>query len=228
MRKAEFEKQLAVKQHQQLLRKVRSTKKLIEEANRRILEIDNAGLESAAVRSRLGNSDNLERAFFSIPENATREDLIALTQEVRSFLNDPTSALTGARLYSYEIMIGDWKERHQKPPEGINFDEYNALPISTGNNEKNFWVDKDYAKIAYSAYRSAIEMEQLANESMYDSETMIQFTFSYIESRGITELNDDTRGEVAEQLRKYTETLKKYREDEYNRIYGGINAPVIR
>lgn len=185
--------------------------RLIDEANDRMIQIDQRNLISKAMFD-IDPSGNLNKTMFSISEDITRNEFIALKLQVQSFLNDPTSTIEGAEKFTEENYNTYFAKRHSTKQEGD----------VEASWQPGLFIPLEFARAAYSAYRSAIEDAQIAAESLYDSENLIMYTFSFIESHGIYAMDsDDARGAVVEALRKYAEEQEEKRKEEIKKITSG-------
>ncbi|MBO5922275.1 MAG: hypothetical protein J6Q48_07825 [Bacteroidaceae bacterium] len=191
----------------------KSLSQLIDVANERMIAISEKGLMSKAMYD-VSRTGNLEDTMFSIPENITRNDFIELKFKVQTFLNDPTSTIEGAEKFTEENYELYFKRTHSVKKEGdIEATWHPGL-----------FINQDFAKAAYSAYRSAVEDAQIASFSQYDSESLILYTFSYMDQHGITSIeSDDDRGAVVEALRQYAEQHDKERRDQIKALTEGKN-----
>lgn len=114
--------------------------KTLQQANRRIQNIENAGLASPAVKAVIAERGKKDYTYFSIKglkaDNATDWEMMKYEYgRAMSFLNNPTSTATGARQYiRYQA-----KELHNIPFESANkivdlatsptIDEYGSVNI---------------------------------------------------------------------------------------------------
>lgn len=188
-----------------------SLSQLIQEANNRMYAISNSGLISKAIFD-INSSGNIQDTLFTIPENISRNDFVELKFKVRTFLNDPTSTIEGAEKFTEENYETYFVNNHSLRKEG---------DIET-TWRPGLFVNQDFARAAYSAYRSAIEDAQIASYSQYDSESLILYTFSYMDKHGITSIeNDDDRGRIIEALRNYAERHDLERKQEIENLTKG-------
>lgn len=189
----------------------KSLSQLIEVANERMIAISEQGLISKAMYD-VNSSGNLEDTLFEIPQNISRNDFIELKFKVQTFLNDPTSTIEGAQKFTEENYETYFARTHSVRREG-------DVEVSW---RKGLFVDADFARAAYSAYRSAVEDAQIASFSQYDSESLILFTFSYMDQHGITSVEtDDDRGRVIEAIRNYAEEHERKRMAEVKALTEG-------
>lgn len=189
----------------------KSLSQLIDVANERMTKIAERGLISKAMYD-VNRSGNLEETLFEIPQNISRNDFIELKFKVQSFLNDPTSTVEGAEKFTEENYEMYFKRTHSVRKEG-------DIEASW---QPGLFVNQDFAKAAYSAFRSAVEDAQIGSYSQYDSESLVLYTFSYMDQHGITSMEtDDDRGRVVEALRKYAEEHDKERRDQIKLLTEG-------
>lgn len=189
----------------------KSLSRLIDDANERMVKISERNLISKAMFD-VDPSGELEKTMFSIPEDITRNDFIALKLQVQTFLNDPTSTIEGAERFTEENFDTYFKRMHSKRQEG-------DIEASW---QSGLFIPLEFAKAAYSAYRSALEDAQLAAFSQFDSDKLIMYTFSFMESHGIYSMDsDDDRGAVTAALRKFAEEYEEKKKKEIKDITSG-------
>ncbi len=230
MRKAEFERQLAEKEALYVKRRARDVQRLIDLANNRVSQLLASGLESDAMRKLdLAGRDS----YYFSTEGKNKEELTAEIQMVRDFIQNPTSTITGAEQFTRELLGNEWKEirggsyeqlyekQAQKVKEEGGFENFNERIIKL--NEHFYTVDNEQAKLAFAAYRAAME-GGLAAEGMYDSENLIAYSFAYVENNGLSGINDDNMIDIGKALKQYVDERKKIESEEFKQAFRHANS----
>ena len=226
MRKAEFERQLAEKEAIYVKRKKRTAQELFNEVLEKYNQIINTGLVSDAT---IKLEKDLPNGLFYDP-NMTKAELLKQIQVAKDFLANPTSTVEGAQKYNMELQAQLWKQNHLISEENpiSDFQSFRDLNDRIINMMgQKFRVDQDVASLAFSAYREAMR-GGLAAEGMFDSETMISYTFAITEQYANGKNDEDNRTFIIGQLTDYVEHAKKLREEEfYNSFYRSSEAPKL-
>ena len=141
---------------------------IIDEANNRWAKIEDSDFISKAIAQAQVESGH---DYFDISQLTEYEDIIAEVSRARRFINDDTSTLKGAELYTEEEKANRYKDMFGKKWTDFTGQAY--------SNE----IDDDYAKVAFRVYRDIESVE--ANRLMqYGSDSAIAMIYSMVENSG--------------------------------------------
>lgn len=163
---------------------------ILDLANKRWKTLDNLDLRSLAI-SRAYDESN-ERWGFDISEMTDKGDIIAEATRARVFINDETSTVKGAELYTQQESYKQWQGQfgNQYNNWENKFKKFNVSTIS----EKN-------ARVAFAAYRR-LEESEAARIMSYGSENMIIAIYDMVVHQGYADADDiDDVTDITEQAR---------------------------
>ena len=155
---------------------------VLDEANARWDALDQRDLRSLAISRALEESGG--QRGFSFSQLTDQGDIIAEATRARVFLQDQTSTIKGAQLYTEEESARQWKGQF-----GNQFNNWD-------NKFKNFntqVISEDMARVAFRAYRMLEETDsaRIGNEGGYGSENTIIAIYDIVYQHGFTDENSD-------------------------------------
>ena len=153
----------AFKENDELEKLRRKFEPIITEANRRIELLQSQGLYSAAV-ARVEEEQG--HNYFDIDEVESKGQLLSLATAARVFLNDETSTLEGARIYTAQLKAE--KYRGQFRNQFNNWEnKFKRFNINV--------IDEDTAKEVFRNYRKIEEIRaaEITGDGAYGSENLI-------------------------------------------------------
>lgn len=180
---------------------------VINLANTRWNKLDQLDLRSNAISTALESSQNDER-FFYISSTMSKEEILAEATRARVFINDPTSTIKGAEVYTEELNSIQWKGQF-----GAKYKNYE-------NKYKSYntkLIDEEAAKAAFRAYRMLEEIEGARIEQYGSEETIIEI-FDITIKGGFTEkhseeiagiMSDFLSQAIGEKRKQYEEVLQQ-------------------
>lgn len=163
---------------------------IIDLANSRWKALDNLDLRSLAI-SRAYDESN-DTWGFDISEMTDKGDIIAEATRARVFINDETSTVKGAELYSQQESYKQWQGQFGNQYNNWE-NKFKKFNIST--------ISEDAAKLAFAAYRR-LEESEAARIMSYGSENMIIAIYDMVIHQGLSDadnLEDIT--DITEQAR---------------------------
>lgn len=136
---------------------------IIDEANRRIGNIVNLGLQSAAL-SRV--EEETGRPYLTLDEAETIPQLITEATRARVFLNDKTSTIEGAKVYTAQLNAEKFR--------GKFGNQYHTWEHKFKNFDTNS-IDEEIAKRVFANYRKLEELRaaDIVGDGAYGSENLI-------------------------------------------------------
>lgn len=175
----------ALKERSQLLRseaEFTRSKEIINQladiANYRVRELHREGLESYALyKAQEGRVDDGRIDEFSVRNIKDVDALMTEATRIRSFLQDPTSTVFGARRIQEQDAFWQWVGEFGNQYAGEHYD----------NKKFNIYtIREDVAKVAFKSYRMLEELAA-ARIQEYGSEYVIAYLYDIALSGG----NDD-------------------------------------
>lgn len=163
---------------------------ILDLANERWKRLDDLDLRSLAI-SRAYDESN-DRWGFDVSQLTDRGEIIAEATRARVFINDETSTIEGAELYSQQESYKQWAGQFggQYNNWENKFKNYNITTIS-----------ENAARVAFSAYRR-LEESEAARIMSYGSENMIIAIYDMVVHQGLTNSEDiQDVTDIAEQAR---------------------------
>lgn len=141
----------------------RELQPIIDEANRRIGNIVNLGLQSLAL-SRI--EDETGRPYLTLDDAETIPQLIAEATRARVFLNDKTSTIEGAKIYTAQLNAEEFR--------GKFGNQYHTWEHKYKNFDTKA-IDEEVAKKVFENYRKLEELRasDIVGEGAYGSENLI-------------------------------------------------------
>lgn len=157
IREAEYAEQVKFEQ------KRRELQPIIDEANRRIGNIVNLGLQSLAL-SRV--EDETGRPYLTLDDAETIPQLIGEATRARVFLNDKTSTIEGAKIYTAQLNAEEFR--------GKFGNQYHTWEHKYKNFDTKS-IDEEIAKKVFENYRKLEELRaaDIVGEGAYGSENLI-------------------------------------------------------
>ena len=136
---------------------------IIDEANRRIGNIVNLGLQSAAL-SRV--EEETGRSYLTLDDAETIPQLITEATRARVFLNDKTSTIEGAKVYTAQLNAEEFR--------GKFGNQYHTWEHKFKNFDTNS-IDEEIAKRVFANYRKLEELRaaDIVGDGAYGSENLI-------------------------------------------------------
>lgn len=136
---------------------------IIDEANRRIGNIVNLGLQSAAL-SRV--EEETGRPYLTLDDAETIPQLITEATRARVFLNDKTSTIEGAKVYTAQLNAEEFR--------GKFGNQYHTWEHKFKNFDTNS-IDEEIAKRVFANYRKLEELRaaDIVGDGAYGSENLI-------------------------------------------------------
>lgn len=136
---------------------------IIDEANRRIGNIVNLGLQSAAL-SRV--EEETGRPYLTLDEAETIPQLITEATRARVFLNDRTSTIEGAKVYTAQLNAEEFR--------GKFGNQYHTWEHKYKNFDTKA-INEEVAKKVFENYRKLEELRaaDIVGEGAYGSENLI-------------------------------------------------------
>lgn len=143
--------------------KRRELQPIIDEANRRIGNIVNLGLQSLAL-SRV--EDETGRPYLTLDDAETIPQLIGEATRARVFLNDKTSTIEGAKIYTAQLNAEKFR--------GKFGNQYHTWEHKYKNFDTKS-IDEEIAKKVFENYRKLEELRaaDIVGEGAYGSENLI-------------------------------------------------------
>lgn len=143
--------------------KRRELEPIIDEANRRIGNIVNLGLQSAAL-SRV--EEETGRPYLTLDDAETIPQLITEATRARVFLNDKTSTIEGAKVYTAQLNAEEFR--------GKFGNQYHTWEHKFKNFDTNS-IDEEIAKRVFANYRKLEELRaaDIVGDGAYGSENLI-------------------------------------------------------
>lgn len=144
-------------------RKRKELEPIIDEANRRIGNIVNLGLQSAAL-SRV--EEETGRPYLTFDDAETIPQLITEATRARVFLNDKTSTIEGAKVYTAQLNAEEFR--------GKFGNQYHTWEHKYKNFDTNI-IDEEVAKRVFENYRKLEELRaaDIVGDGAYGSENLI-------------------------------------------------------
>ena len=140
---------------------------IIEEANRRVWDIQERGLYSYA---EMKAYDEAGTAYFDISKKRKKETVLEEIARARDFLQDYTSTIEGAKMYDSEYRSQQYIEQFGKQwAESNNGKTYNTNII-----------DEEMARKAFKVYRK-LEEELYDEIKDFGSDKMIAYAYSLVD-----------------------------------------------
>lgn len=163
---------------------------VLDLANQRWSLLDEMGLRSLAISRAYDESG--DRWGFDVSQLTDRGEIIAEATRARVFINDETSTVQGAELYSQQESYKQWAGQF-----GNQFNnwenKFKKFNIST--------ISEEQAKVAFAAYRR-LEESEAARIMSYGSENMIIAIYDMVVHTGATNSEDiQDVTDIAEQAR---------------------------
>lgn len=157
IREAEYEEQANFE------RKRKQLEPIIDEANRRIGNIVNLGLQSAAL-SRV--EEETGRSYLTLDDAETIPQLITEATRARVFLNDKTSTIEGAKVYTAQLNAEEFR--------GKFGNQYHTWEHKYKNFDTKV-IDEEVAKRVFENYRKLEELRaaDIVGDGAYGSENLI-------------------------------------------------------
>ena len=157
LREAEYAEQLSFEQ------KRKELEPIIDEANRRIGNLVNLGLQSAAFNR---VEEETGRAYLTLDEAETIPELIAEATRARVFLNDKTSTIEGAKVYTAQLNAEEFR--------GKFGNQYHTWEHKYKNFDTKS-IDEEVAKRVFENYRKLEELRaaDIVGDGAYGSENLI-------------------------------------------------------
>lgn len=163
---------------------------IIDLANSRWKALDNLDLRSLAI-SRAYDESN-DTWGFDISEMTDKGDIIAEVTRARVFINDETSTVKGAELYSQQESYKQWQGQFGNQYNNWE-NKFKKFNIST--------ISEDAAKVAFAAYRR-LEESEAARIMSYGSENMIIAIYDMVIHQGLSDADNlEDVGDITEQAR---------------------------
>ena len=180
-------------------------------ANERRRKLDELDLRSLAISRAYDESD--DQWGFDISQMTDKGDIIAEVTRARVFINDETSTVKGAELYTQQESYKQWQGQfgNQYNNWENKFKKFNISTISEEN-----------ARVAFAAYRR-LEESEAARVMSYGSENMIIAIYDMVIHQGysdadniedITDITEQARDLLSRELgEKRAEFDKAFREE---------------
>lgn len=187
-----IEQQELYNQQQARYRQIRQESQIIiDEANKRWRDIEEAGYISKAIFTAMDSNEG--NAYFDISQLTNYDDIRAELTRARIFINDITSTLEGAELYT--------REEHARQYYGKFGNQYNNY----NNHYKKFDIyniDENIARVAFRLYRD-IEGLQAAWLQQYGSGESIAMLYDMVEQSTLRDAypKDSSQIGILEDLR---------------------------
>lgn len=163
---------------------------ILDLANERWRKLDELDLRSLAI-SRAYDESN-ERWGFNVSQLTDRGEIIAEATRARVFINDETSTIQGAELYSQQESYKQWAGQFGNQYNNWE-NKFKKFNIST--------ISEEQAKVAFAAYRR-LEESEAARIMSYGSENMIIAIYDMVVHEGMTNSEDiQDVTDIAEQAR---------------------------
>lgn len=182
---------------------------LINEANSRWEKLDVKNLRSTAISRALEENNNIKG--FDISQLTSPNQIIAEATRARVFINDPTSTIRGASLYtrqeSYKKYLGQFGNKYNNFEN--NFKRFNINIIS-----------EDEARIAFRAYRM-LEETDAARIMAYGSENMIAAMYDLVIEKGLSDTEDAQ--DVAGYARKLLDNEMGTKKEQFEKAFQNAN-----
>ena len=163
---------------------------ILDLANERWKKLDELDLRSLAI-SRAYDESN-DQWGFDVSEMTDKGDIIAEATRARVFINDETSTVKGAELYSQQESYKQWQGQfgNQYNNWENKFKKFNISTISEEN-----------ARVAFAAYRR-LEESEAARIMSYGSENMIIAIYDMVIHQGYSDADDiEDITDITEQAR---------------------------
>ena len=150
-------------EHEKFEQKRKELEPIIDEANRRIGNIVNLGLQSAAL-SRV--EEETGHPYLTLDDAETIPQLITEATRARVFLNDKTSTIEGAKVYTAQLNAEEFR--------GKFGNQYHTWEHKFKNFDTNY-IDEEIAKRVFSNYRKLEELRaaDIVGDGAYGSENLI-------------------------------------------------------
>lgn len=150
-------------EREKIEQKRRELQPIIDEANRRIGNIVNLGLQSLAL-SRI--EDETGRPYLTLDDAETIPQLIGEATRARVFLNDKTSTIEGAKIYTAQLNAEEFR--------GKFGNQYHTWEHKYKNFDTKA-IDEEIAKKVFENYRKLEELRasDIVGEGAYGSENLI-------------------------------------------------------
>lgn len=181
---------------------------ILDLANQRWQELDDANLRSLAISRAYDESD--ERWGFDFSQLTDRGEIITEATRARVFINDPTSTVEGADLYSKQESYRQWAGQF-----GNNYfnweNKFKKFNINT--------ISEEHARVAFAAYRR-LEESEAARIMSYGSENMIIAIYDMVLRNDYADIEDLSEiGDVTEQARDLLSRELGERRQEFEKAF---------
>lgn len=186
---------------------------IIDEANKRWNTLDMLDLRSLAVSRAYDENDG--KKGFDVSQLTDRGDIIAEATRARVFLQDRTSTVEGAELYtqqeSYKEYLGQFGNQYNNWEN-----KFKRFNIST--------ISEDKARIAFAAYRR-LEETDAARIMAYGSENMIAAIYDIVYKNNYSDPdNSDDLTDIAGQARDLLERELGEKRREFEKAFKESNS----
>lgn len=163
---------------------------ILDLANERWKRLDDLDLRSLAI-SRAYDESN-DRWGFDVSEMTDRGEIIAEATRARVFINDETSTVKGAELYSQQESYKQWQGQFGNQYNNWE-NQFKKFNIST--------ISEENARVAFAAYRR-LEESEAARIMSYGSENMIIAIYDMVIHQGYSDAeNIEDVTDITEQAR---------------------------
>lgn len=182
-------------------------KPIIDLANKRWEELDKNNLRSLAVSRAY---DEGAGWGFDVSRLTDRGEIIAEATRARVFINDPTSTIEGAELYTQQESYRQWQGQFGNQYNNWE-NKFKKFNIST--------ISEEHARVAFAAYRR-LEESEAARIMSYGSENMIIAIYdmvikdNYYDAENINDVTD-----VTERARDLLSRELGERREEFERAF---------